>query len=362
MNAARHPVLFALILWLGLTACDETKPGATDSGAIPVSVSTALVQIAVLPRYYAAPGSVVSDETIHIASRVTGFIQQIPVREGDRVIAGALLAQIDPSDLEGAIKQTEAAARAAETEKEDAARDLVRLEELAASGATPAETVRKARVRNSLAQSRKAEAMAAHNTARAQLRYTSITSPVDGVVVSRHVEPGDLATPGKPLLVIVSNRAVLFETFVPESLVARIHIGDPASVQIDALSASREGTVVRVIPAGDPMTRKFQVKIAFNDQAGLLSGMFGRAKLQTGEDSGPVAPPGTIVERGGLRGVFEIDDANIARFRWLRTGRETPEWVEVQAGLSGGERIAVSSLDSLRDGMQAVPNLGTVSD
>ncbi len=352
--------MFATLL--GLAACGEAQQDSQHAAPAAAKVTTTVVQIATLPRLYAAPGSVVSDETIHIASRVTGFIQQLPVREGDRIAAGALLAQIDPSDLEGAIQQTEATVKAAETELEDAVRDQARIVELAASGTVASETVRKAQVRRSFALARKAEAVAARDTARAQLRYTSITSPVDGVVVERHVEPGDLATPGKPLLVIVSDRAVLFETFIPESLVAHIRIGDPASVQIDALSTSREGAVVRVVPAGDPVTRRFLVKVAFAEQAGLLSGMFGRAKLQIGEDRSPVAPPGALVERGGLRGVFEIDDANIARFRWLRTGRETADWVEVQAGLGGGERIAVSGLEALRDGMPTAPEPGEASE
>jgi len=356
------PLMFATLLGPGLTACGEAQQDSQNAAPAAVKVVTAVVQIATLPRLYAAPGSVVSDETIHIASRVTGFIQQLPIREGDRIAAGALLAQIDPSDLEGAIQQTEAAVKAAETELEDAARDQARIVELAASGTVASETVRKAQVRRSFALARKAEAVAARDTARAQLRYTSITSPVDGVVVERHVEPGDLATPGKPLLVIVSDRAVLFETFIPESLVAHIHIGDPASVQIDALSTSREGAVVRVVPAGDPVTRRFLVKVAFAEQTGLLSGMFGRAQLRTGEDQSPVIPPMAMVERGGLRGVFEIDDANIARFRWLHTGRETRDWIEVQAGLNGGERIAVSGLDALRDSMPVAPEPGTAHE
>lgn len=359
-------VKWRLIIFLGLglaaTSCGEAQQDAGKSLPAPAAVTTGMVRIMALPRYYAAPGSVVSDETIHIASRVSGFIQQITVREGDRVKAGALLAQIDQSDLEGVIQQTHAAVKAAETELQDALRDLSRVEALAASGAVATETVRKAQVRRSLALSRKAETEAASEAAQAQLRYTSITSPVDGVVVQRHTEPGDLATPGKPLLVIVSDRAVLFETYIPESLVAHVRIGDPASIQIDALSATREGTVVRVVPASDPITRRFLVKIAFLEQADLLSGMFGRAKLQTGEDSRPVTPPGAIVERGGLRGVFEIDQANIARFRWLRTGRETETWVEVQAGLAGGERIAISGLDALRDGLLTAPKPGPASD
>ncbi len=363
MKLAVRPGIISLSLLLVAAACGEGAQQDTRKVAAPAAaVKTEVVRTAVLPRLYAAPGSVVSDETIHIASRVTGFVEQIAVREGDRVTSGALLAQIDQSDLEGAIQQTEAAMNAAGTEMEDAVRDLARIEKLAISGTVATETVRKARVRHSLAQARMAETVAARDTARAQLRYTKITSPVDGVVVERHMEPGDLATPVKPLLVIVSDRAVLFETFIPESLVAQIRIGDPASIHIDALSAAREGTVVRIVPAGDPVTRRFLVKVGFNEQTGLLSGMFGRAKLRTGEDRSPVVPPGALVERGGLRGVFEIDDANIARFRWLRTRQESGDWVEVQAGLSGGERIAISGLDALRDGMQVAPELGSARE
>lgn len=355
------PILYAFLLALTLATCSEAEQKSPQA-APAVKIATETVRIENLPRYYAAPGSVVSDETIQIASRASGFIQQITVREGDHIAAGALLAQIDPKDLEGAIQQTEAGLKAAETELEDAARDAARIARLAASGTAAAEMVRKAQVRSRLAQARKSEAIAARDTARAQLRYTSITSPVDGVVVQRLVEPGGLATPGNPLLVIMSDRALLFETYIPESLMAVIRIGDPASIFIDALSVRRDGEVVRIVPAGDTQTRRFLVKIAFTDQSGLLSGMFGRAQLPTGEDRSPVIPPAAMVERGGLRGVFEIDDTRTARFRWLRTGRETSAWIEVQAGLNGGERIAVSGLDALRDGMPVAPEMGTARE
>lgn len=338
-----------------LAACEAEPQRGAGASASAVNVQTAIVEIATIPRIYSAPGSVVADETIHIASRVTGFIQQITVREGERVAAGALLAQIDQADLDGAISQAEAALKAAMTGLEDAERDLARTIQLAASGTVAAESVRKMRVQRNILLSRKAEATAARDMARGQLRYSRMTSPANGVVVERHAEPGDLAVPGKPLLVIVSDQAVLFETFVPESLVASVRVGDTAGIHIDALSSTREGSVARIVPAGDPVTRRYQVKLALNEQAGLMSGMFGRAQFHLGDDNSPVAPPQALVERLGLRGVFEIDEANIARFRWLRTGRETAEWVEVQAGLEGGERIAVSGLDALRDGMPVIP-------
>lgn len=338
-----------------LAACEPAQQAGGKANASDVNVQTAIVQIATIPRIYSAPGNVVADQTIHIASRVTGFIQQVTVQAGERVTAGALLAQIDQTDLDSAITQAEAALKAAMTSLEDAERDLARTVQLAASGTATAESVRKMRVQRNILLSRKAEAMAARDMAHGQLRYSRMTSPVDGVVVERHAEPGDLAIPGKPLLVIVSDRAVLFETFVPESLVASVRVGDTASIHIDALSGAREGTVVRVVPAGDPVTRRYLVKLALTGQAGLMSGMFGRAQLRLGADNSPVAPPQALVERVGLRGVFEIDEADIARFRWLRTGRETADWVEVQAGLGGGERIAVSGLDALRDGMPVIP-------
>jgi hypothetical protein len=105
-----------------------------------------------------------------------------------------------------------------------------------------------------------------------------------------------------------------------------------------------------VVPSGAPISRSYQVKIALPETIGLMPGMFGRAGFVIGESRLPLVPRLALVERGGLRGVFVVDGENRARFRWLRTGREWPDRVEVTAGLNSGERLVAASEPALRDG------------
>ena len=138
-------------------------------------------------------------------------------------------------------------------------------------------------VRRDIARSTLAKAEAALAAAQAQKTYTSILSPVDGVVLIRHKQTGDLATTGAPLLTIEARRHLLFKTFVAEGQLARIKVSMPATLHIDALPGRTiEGIVQRIVPSGDPVTRRFEVSVAVPTDPALLPGMFGRAEFSFG--------------------------------------------------------------------------------
>jgi membrane fusion protein, multidrug efflux system len=169
--------------------------------------------------------------------------------------------------------------------------------------------------------------------------------------VTRQKQSGDLATPGAPILTIESRQTLLFETYVAESQVVHIRPGDSLDMKIDALKGQTiSGEVLRVVPSGDPVTRRYQVKISLPALPAVLPGMFGRAHFVLGTDRAPVVPREALVERGGLLGVFVLDPRRQVHFRWLRTGREWPGRVEVTAGLEGGERILALGDIQVRDG------------
>jgi multidrug efflux pump subunit AcrA (membrane-fusion protein) len=109
-----------------------------------------------------------------------------------------------------------------------------------------------------------------------------------------------------------------------------------------------------VVPSADPATRSYQMKIALPETAGLTPGMFGRASFQIGESKSLVVSRQALVERGGLSGVFVVDEDGKAHFRWLHIGREWPDRVEVTAGLKTGERLVAAPDSALRDGDRIV--------
>lgn len=333
-----------------LSACGKA-PEAQPQPA-PKSWDLAVVKVATagLPIDYTTVGSVVSDQRIEVTSRMSGYIHELLVREGDRVRRGQIIARLDGADVEGSIRQSRAGVGAASSALADAQIDFERFQRLYERASISENEWRKVRLKRDAARESLNQAQAAQDTANAQRAYVDIRSPDDGVVVARLKQAGDLAAPGAPMLTLEVGRALLFETSVSEAHVAAIAVGSRARVKIDALTQVFEGTVSRVVPSGDPVTRSYLVKVALPETAGLMPGMFGRASFAVGDSPSLLVPAQALVERGGLRGVFLVDEAGLARFRWLRTGREWPDRIEVTAGLAAGERIVAAVDPGLREG------------
>lgn len=172
------------------------------------------------------------------------------------------------------------------------------------------------------------------------LQYTVLKSPEDGVVAERLAEPGDLALPGKPLLIIHNPRQLRLEANVPESLLEKVKPGSESLVVIDALKLELTGTIDEVAPSGDPRSRTFVVKAVLPEKEGLYPGMFGRLRIQQSERETVLVPTEAIRKVGQLETVLVKTDAGW-RERFVRTAGGRGDSVEVLSGLSGGEVLGV---------------------
>ena len=338
-----------LLIGLMVVACGESEaPDATADKTW--SLPTAVVKVEKLPVTYMSTGTVVSDQRIEVSSRSTGYIREILVHEGEEVRRGQILIKLDGADVEGAINQAEAAHKTAELALKDANIDLQRFKDLYVRGNVSESQMRKIRLFRDSSQETLSKAKTALDTALSRRQYIDISSQIQGVVVARHHREGDLATPGKSILTIESSQGLLFDTFVAESQISKIKRGDAVQVRLDALDLSLAAVVARVVPVGDPLTRRYKVKVALPAQEGLLSGMFGRVHFVLESKDSPVVPLTAIIERGGLQGVFVLDQAQRTHFRWLQLGATTSGFVEVRSGLQGGERIVSAVNPAIGEG------------
>lgn len=350
----RRRQLAIYVLTISLAACDGGSPTPAASQRIwdvPVTEVAAGA-----PLYYTAVGSVASDARIEVASRLSGYLRELKVLEGDRVRRGQLLARVDAPDIDGAIGQAKAVKASAEAVERDATIDVDRYAQLYAKGVVSESDMRKVRLKQEAARESLNQAQASLDSAEAQRGYASITSPQDGAVVAVLRKPGDLVVPGVPILLVESGRELVFETTVTEKQVVVLRVGQLVTVRIDGLADPISGRVARVVQSADPVTRTYPVKISLPASAGLLPGMFGRADFPLGNSDTVVIARALLVERAGLQGVFVVDTRNTLRFRWLRLGREWPDKVEVLAGLTPGERVAANVDPLVREGDQARPS------
>lgn len=214
-----------------------------------------------------------------------------------------------------------------------------------------AATVRKILVANG-SKVTKGQTLAILQSTSKKRREFRIISPVSGIVVTRNKRVGDQVAPRGAILTVNLSQGFIFETYVSESRIGKIKVNEKVFVHIDALDTSVVGTVARIASSGDPVARRYRVKVVLPGKKGLFPGMFARSRFRMGSEDVLVIPDTALIERGGLQGIFVVDTENKANFRWLRLGKTWSKSIEVLSGLEAGEKIINVNEIGLRDGDQ----------
>lgn len=202
-----------------------------------------------------------------------------------------------------------------------------------------------------------AQAQAALAYARQQLANASITTPIAGTVSKRLTEPGQMASPGVPLIELVALNTVYFDATVSEMEMHKIKIGQPVKVNIDALPGETfMGSVLKILPTAEQSSRQFHVWIAVPNKGGALKpGMFARGSIQISVHKDTVIVPkdALITDGNGSSDhtVYTISESK-ARLKTVKIGFQTREEAEVLSGISAGDELVVGGQDRLSDGVK----------
>ncbi|MBI5936965.1 MAG: efflux RND transporter periplasmic adaptor subunit [Betaproteobacteria bacterium] len=337
-------LLYAAASLLVLAGCGhktEDKAGAARS----VNAQTQWVQAGPVPEVYAAPATLVAVESVPVASRIMGYIRAVDVVEGQAVKIGQRLFTVDPADARSQADQTAAALA-------DAKANYERYAALYKEEAVSRQHYDKMKLAYD-------QTRAAAEGAGNQLRYAVVASPINGVVTQKLGNAGSLAVPGQPVLVVENPARLQVQTQVGAEVLRQLRSGTVVPVEVDGVSGRIDARVAQISPAADPVSRTFLVKLDIA-ATGLKSGLFARALFPQGERAALLLPKAAVIERAGIAGAFAVDANGIAQFRMLRLGAERDGQVEVQAGLSAGERVAISGLDQLESG-DKVAGVGNAS-
>ena len=179
--------------------------------------------------------------------------------------------------------------------------------------------------------------------------YAKLAAPFSGVVINKTVEPGNLATPGAPLLTIEQDGLYRLEASVDESKLASVRVGQAVEAVIDASDRKVNARVTEIVPSVDSASRSYIVKLDLPSMPQLRTGMFGRAIFPMGMEKVVAIPVAALMDRGQLQSVFVVEDG-VAHTRLVTTGRRTKDGVEVLSGLNAGETLVVPIPQGLQDG------------
>ncbi len=339
---------------LALSGCSAEREVAASAPETLGGLHTLRVQQTAMADILQSTGTVRSWRTAPVAAQVMANIVSVGVREGDSVRRGQVLLTMDGSQYRASADRGQAALESAEHEivsaqsdMELAKSDYKRLEYLYKKDIISARDYDQAKAkvdsttaRLDLARANREQAAAALKQDKILLGYTNVVAPFDGVVTERRVDPGALATPGLPLLTVEEAGHYRLEVTLDERDLKYAHLGESIPVTLDALDGPPlAGKIVQIVPAADPASRSFVVKLDLPANPGLRSGLFGRAAFTRGEKQAIAVPRSAVIDRGQLQSVYVLGGNNVATLRYVTLGATTDSQVEVLSGLTPNETI-----------------------
>jgi len=271
-----------------------------------------------------------------VSAQTSGRITEVLVDVDDYVTKGDVIVRFRD-------KEQQAALKAAKARAEEARATFNRIKDLLNK-----KLVSKAEYDKAEATLKSANA--GLEQAQEQLEHTVVRAPYSGIVVKRHVEPGETANPGQPLMTGLSLEKLRAIAEVPQSHIDSVRKIQRARVILPTQgNLSVEGTKLTISPYADPVSHTFNVRVDLPEgQHGVYPGMFAKVAFVTGEEEQLLIPAQAVVHRSEVTGVYVIDGKQIS-FRQIRVGRDLGNGqLEVLAGLDAGEKVA---LDPIRAGV-----------
>ena len=326
---SRLPLILVLVAATAGAGWLWQRAGVTEVTAAPPRRGTAVDAIY-------ATGTVEAEYWARIAPVVPGRIAEILAHEGDTVHEGQPLARLD--DREAHLKVAELEAKAAYWREE-----MLRSGVLAARGIRPQENEQKAR-------SEYNQIIAAIAAARQRRTDLMVTSPMDGVVLRRDGEVGELAELKDTLFWVGAPRPLRITAEVDEEDIARVQVGQKVLIKADAFfDQVLEARIDRITPKGDPINKTFRVRVLLPDDTPLMVGMTTEINIIIQEHPDALLVPATAVIDGAVMAVAD----GVVRALPIKIGIHGRTMVEVLDGLSTDQSVITSPPPGLKPGDRA---------
>ena len=326
---------------------------AVDAARIEISESRVVVDIAV---------TLEARRSVWIGAEVAGRIVEVPVEEHDHVHADQVLMRLDAKLPEAALARARASLLRARSTYTLAMHEHGRQQNLSGRGVGSEADFDRSESEQMRSDASVAEASAAVVDAETRVEKTRITAPFAGTISELDLEPGAYVRVGDPVARLSDLSEIEIEVGVDDRQILALGAGDRARLSVDAFPGEWfEGVVAGLARTPDPLTRKYPVPVRVSNADGrLLPGMLGRVRFELGD-----ASPTLRIPRRAVYREFEVDylyvleageggdgQSRVSRRRVVvETVPFRPDLLAVKTGLEPGERIAISGIRELRDGL-----------
>lgn len=327
------------LVWFGMLA-----------GVAAAELETAPAKLESLPLEQRFEGVLEAVNRATVSAQTSGRVVEILFDVDDYVERGAVLIKFSAAEQSARHQQAQAALEEARARLREAQNERERVAGIYAKRLVARAVMEKADAELKAAQARYENAQARVAETGEQLEHTVVRAPYAGIVVERHIEVGELANPGQPLMTGISLEHLRAVTAVPQRYVttvrgateARVYAGDGAPLISSDITVS---------PYADPKAHSFRVRVNLNtgDPSGLYPGMLVKVGFATGTVEQLLIPAQSLVQRSEVTAVYVVEPDGAVRFRQVRAGEtQTDGNIAILAGLVAGEQVALDPVQAAR--------------
>jgi RND family efflux transporter MFP subunit len=307
-----------------------------------VPFTTAPVAYREVDQTYDAEALVEAVNQSTVAAQIAGRIVQINFDVGDYVKQGQVIMRIDASQVSQALAGSKAQVAQAQAGLQNARATYERTRQLFAQKFVSQAALDKALAEYRAAQAQAQASLAGAGAAATTQSFATIVAPYSGIVAARHVELGEMAAPGKPLMTGFDPKDLRVVADIPQYRLAEVRAATRTMVEIPSLNKWVQATGITVLPAADVKTHTTRVRIDLpQNMRDVIPGIYARAHFAVGKTKKLLVPAAAVVRRSEVTAVYVVDK-EVVHFRQIRLGEPAGQnEVEVLAGLMPGEVVAL---------------------
>ena len=329
-----------------MAACNDREPsqikekllgGPAEERVIPVGVQVIDKVSGIVSNTY--PGYLEEGQSVEMAFKYGGTLQQLNVKQGSSVKKGQTLARVSSP-------QMESTRRSAQATLEQAQDAYDRLKKVYDNGSLP-----EIKWREMVANLEKAQS--ALDLANAMLEDNTIAAPFDGTIAAVNAEIGENITPLKPVIRIINTKGMAVKITVPENEIAKVQVGDTAEVVIPALGDKRlNGKVIEKSMTASLLTHSYPVKVLIEQpDKELTPGMIGKVVLKADVSKGIIVPANAVLINQEGKFVWVDEDGRATRRKITLAGYSGTGVIVIE-GLQVGDKVIVEGYQKVSEGMK----------
>ena len=344
--------------WASQRQAAKDLPLATTPAVPSIELASSDVftaQSQTLSLGIAVSGPLKASQSAFVKARVAGELQTLSVREGDRVQAGQVIAQVDPTEYQARVRQAQQQAAAARAQLEIAQRQFDNNQALVNQGFISQTALLTSQASLNGAKATHAAALAGLDLAQKSLTDATLRSPLSGVVAQRLVQPGERVAVEARLIEVINLSQLEMEAALTPEDASRVRVGMTAKLQVEGVDEPVMAKVLRINPSAQMGSRSIVIYLGIAGREGLRQGLFAQGSLGKQNLQVLAVPVGSVRTDKPQPYVQVVQDGQV-RHITVQTGVRSEgtqqSWVAVK-GLSEGAQVLSASVGAVREGVQA---------